>query len=66
MLQQMTLLTQMREGFETEGVPRKEDCKNLEEKMAAEGSKKEQHTRQHIRSEIVQGFTNEQNTRQLF
>ena len=42
-LEQMTLLfesvkllgTQMREGFETEGVRRKEDYKNLEEKMAA-------------------------------
>ena len=75
-LQQMALLsesvqllgTQMREGFETEGIRRKEDYKNLEEKMAfkvEEGYKKEQHARQQVQSEIAQGFKNEENARQL-
>ena len=61
-LQQMTLLfesmkllgTQMREGFETEGVRRKEYHKN-------QGFKREQQ----IQSEMVQGFKNEENARQL-
>ena len=75
-LQQMTLLfesvmlqeTLVREGFETEGVRRKETYKNVEEKMAArmeEGFKKEQHTRQQIQSQMVQGFKNEEHARQL-
>ena len=49
----------MREGFETEGIRRKEDYKNLEDKMVLkmeEGSKKERHARQQVPHETAQGF----------
>ena len=49
----------MSEGLETEGARRKEHYKSLEEKMATrmeEGFKNEQHARQQIISETVQGF----------
>ena len=74
LLQQMAMLcesvkmlgTQMKEGFETERALRKEDYKNLEEKMSArmeEDFKHEQHAGQQIQSERVKGFKNEENAR---
>ena len=63
-----TLETQMKEGFEAEGTRRKEDYKNLEEKMVSrreESFKKEQHARQLARSEMAQGFKNAENARPL-
>ena len=58
----------MQAGVETEGTRRKEDDKNLQDKMVLkmeEGFKKEQQARQLVQHEIAQGFKNEESARHL-
>ena len=62
-----TLETQMKEAFEKEGLQRKQEYENLEEKMVLqmeEGPKKEQQARQQVHSKKAQWFKNEEHSRQ--